>query len=407
MSKNRDVLADDVPAVKVAGAAGRGRSVLAAVVGVFSVVLLMLSTVAVWARSTVFDSQRVADIVGDSLGEPEVETALALYVTDRVFDAIDVDAAVANAIPGDIERFETLIAASARPAVERALTRAFAEPTAQNVITELVERAHRRAMDVLESGGLTEIASVDGQASINLLPLIVRGLERLQELGIREDVRLPELTADGDPQEQIAQLEAATGRDLPENFGQLVFFRSDRLADRASTLDAAQRIVALSKRAVWVMLALSIVGIAATVAMARDRWRAVLWLGLGAVVAMVIIRTFVHRVVDDAPDLAATPGGRSAISSILSGASTTLLRLAGVILIVGAAAAIAALIKRRWRRDDLVISGAMLSFAAVLVVLGFNLLSVIIGVVLAMLFPVIVRQFAPDARRSEQAPAKT
>ncbi len=118
--------------------------------------------------------------------------------------------------------------------------------------------------------------------------------------------------------------------------------------------------VAFAKRAVWVLVALTVVLLAATIVVARDRWRAVLVLGLSVIAAMVFIRSAVRRVADEAPDLAAKPGGRAAISAILEGATTGLLRLAGVLLIVAAAAVALALLRRRWRRGDLILVGAIL-----------------------------------------------
>ena len=47
----------------------------------------------------------------------------------------------------------------------------------------------------------------------------------------------------------------------------------------------------------------------ATVLVARNRWRAALWLGLGGVVAMVITRSVVHRVIEEAPEIAASRAG--------------------------------------------------------------------------------------------------
>ena len=55
------------------------------------------------------------------------------------------------------------------------------------------------------------------------------------------------------PTAQIAELEQATGRDLPDDFGQLVVYQSDQLADRQASLESAQQAVALAKRAVWVL----------------------------------------------------------------------------------------------------------------------------------------------------------
>ena len=132
------------------------------------------------------------------------------------------------------------------------MTRALSSPEVQEIITQIVERAHSRAMDLLQGDGLSgAISAVDGEVTVNLLPLIGRGLTRLQELGLFDDLEIPDLSADGDPSEQIAELEEATGRDLPDDFGQLVVYQSDQLADRQASLESAQQTVALAKRAVW------------------------------------------------------------------------------------------------------------------------------------------------------------
>ena len=73
--------------------------------------------------------------------------------------------------------------------------------------------------------------SVDnGEVSINLLPLLSRGLLAIQDLGVLADARVPVFTADGDPAEQQAELSVAIGRTLPADFGQLVVYRSEKLA---------------------------------------------------------------------------------------------------------------------------------------------------------------------------------
>ena len=323
-----------------AAAGGKVRTAVTIVLGAMAIVALLATTVAVWARAVVFDSDKVADIVGDALAEPEVAAALADYVTEQVFSAVDVDAVVRDVLPDDLDRLEPAIAAGLQTAVDRGVTRALSNPEVQEIITQIIERAHSRAMDLLQGDGLSgAFSTVDGEVTVNLLPLVGRGLTRLQELGLFDDLEVPELSADGDPSEQIAALEEATGRDLPDDFGQLVVYESDQLADRQAALESAQQTVALAKRAVWLLVILTTVLLIATVVVARNRWRAALWLGLGGIVAMVIARSLVHRVADEAPEIAATSGGRAAISAIVDGAATSLLRLAAVILIIAVVAA--------------------------------------------------------------------
>ena len=129
---------------------------------------------------------------------------------------------------------------------------------------------------------------------------------------------------------------------------------------------------------------MTIVLVAATVLVAQHRWRATLFLGLGAVAAMVITRSATHRVVDEAPELAARPGGRAAISAIVGGASTGLLRLAGIFVIIAVVAIVAALFRRQWRTNDLILVAAVVAGVAVVAIIGVSAVSLLIGIVLAV-----------------------
>ena len=365
---------------------GRVRGVVAGVLGVLAILVLTVTAIAVWATRTVFDSEKVAGIVGDALAEPDVQTALADYVTTQVFNAVDVDAVLTDVLPDQLQRFEPVLAAGASTAVERGLSRVLANPDVQNLLEPVVERAHARAMDLLEGDGLVDgITVVDGAVTLNTLPLIGRGIEQVQQLGLLTNLDVPELSADGDPDDQIAALSEATGRDLPDDFGQLVVYQSDELADAQASVQNAQRLFAFAKRAVWLLVGLSIVLLVATILVARRRWRATFFLGLGGLAAMVIVRSATRRVVDDAPELAARPGGRAAIESIVGGASTGLLRLAGILLIIAVAAAVVALYRRGWRRDDLILATAVVVGVAIVAVAEVSIVTLIVGIVAGVL----------------------
>ena len=130
---------------------------------------------------------------------------------------------------------------------------------------------------------------------------------------------------------------------------------------------------------------------------ATRRWRATLLLGVGVVVAMMITRLATRRVLAEAPDLASKPGGRAAIWAMLGDASTGLFRLAGVLTILAALAVIVALFRRQWRRDDLILVGAVVVGVAVVAVIGISIISLLLGIVagVAVVFgvrAVLVRQ---------------
>jgi hypothetical protein len=382
------------------------RTVTAAVCGVLAVVLLFLSAIAVWARVTVFDSDRVATIVGNALAEPEVSQALADRVTEQVFTAVDVDSFLDEVLPAQLSRLAPVIAGGLEDAVDRALTRVFESPDVQELLTNLVRRAHAAAMRLLEGDGLVDgITVTDGEVTLNLVPLISRGLVRVQDFGLLSDVDVPEATAEGDPAQQIADLEAALGRPLPDDFGQLVVYRSERLADAQASVEQAQRTLVLVKRAFWVLLAATVLFLALTIVLAHDRWRAALFLGLGAVAAMVIARTVVRRVRDDAPELVVRPGAKAAVTSILDDAASGLLRSFGVVLGLAIAVAAVAFLLRHRRRDDLTLMIAVVAGAIVVALLGFSIWALLAGIVVGVAVVFGARWLWPAATATPPAPA--
>src|SRR3954453_18058942 len=360
----------------------RVRGVPAGVRGVLAVSLPLPATIAMWARATVFDSERIGDAVSGALARPEVDDALADWATDQIVTALDVNARVSDLVPDQLSSLEPAIASGVTTAVDRLMTRVIAEPRVQQAIANSAERAHARMVKLLEGDGIADgIKVVNGQVTVNLLPLIGRGLGVLQNLGLFDNLVIPEMTAEGDPAQQIADLEKATGRDLPDDFGQLVVYQSQALSDAQTSIQKAQEAVILAKRAVWLLAALTIAFVAGAIALAHDRWRAVLWLSLGFVGAMILLRTAVRRVDHDAPALASRPGGQAAIDSIVGDLSQGLMRLAGVIVIVAALAAFFSLFRRHWLQSDLVIVGAVLFGVIVLAVVGFSLVGLLLALV--------------------------
>ena len=394
-------MADDVVLEEVSPKARGGwRSVVSAICGVLAVVALTLALIGIWARATVFDSDKVGEIVSSALTDPEVQAGLATWVTDQAFTAVDVESGVSNVLPGNLDRLAPTLTAGAQRAVDQALTRALANPDVQQLLTQAVERAHSALMQLLNGDGLVDGITVqDGAVTVNMLPLVSRALTFVQGLGLFDQLEVPELTRAGDPTTQIAELESATGRDLPENFGQLTVFESDRLAEAQASVENAQRTVALLKRATWVLAALAVVFLVATLVLARNRLRAGLWLALGCIVGMVLSRAVVHRVVDDAPSLVLGAAGRAAIADILGQATTGLLRLTGLIAIIAALVVVWTLFQRGWIGGDLLLVGAVVLGLAVVVVIGFSLWSVLLGVVLAVGAVLLVPRLTASRRQ--------
>ena len=363
----------------------RTRNIIASVLGVLAVLLLVVGTVAIWARVTVTSSERVADLAVDAFDEAEVQAALSDYITNLVFTAVDVDAALDCGAARSAPEPRAVACRRRGTAVDRGVAVLLAQRETETVFRRLAERAHRAAMRLLQGDGLLDGISVnDGEVTLNLLPLVGRAATRLQDLGLFQDLQIPDLSADGDPTEQIAELEDAIGRDLPDDFGQLVVYQSDNIANAQASLQSAQQAAAFAKRAMWLVIALSVVLLVAAVLVAANRWRAVFVLGLGVIAAIVVMRGAVERVVAAAPDIAQQPGGQAAIRAIVGGAATSLMRLAAFILLLALVAVVVAMAIRRWRREDIILAVGVVVGALVVILLGLSIWTLLVGLVLAV-----------------------
>jgi hypothetical protein len=91
-----------------------------------------------------------------------------------------------------------------------------------------------------------------------------------------------------------------------------------------------------------VLIVLTVVAFAASAALATNRRRAAIALLLSMVAALAVGRVLVRTVVEEAPDLAAKPGGRAALEEIVTSLTEGLLRLVSIGLLIGAVLALVA-----------------------------------------------------------------
>jgi hypothetical protein len=322
--------------------ASKVRAVFAGLLGVLAIIALVASVVTVWARNTVFNSQKVAHAVDVALQDPAVTSAAGVYLTNQIFTAVDMNGIVTGVLPAPLDRLAPAIVGGVQSRVEEAMGNLLSRPKVRALVVGIVEKAHARLMRVLRGDGLMNGVTIkNGVVSVNLLPLIGLGLDQVHNLGLLEGVTLPAFTIDGDPAVQIAALSTALHRDLPSDFGQLVVYRSDALANADETVATAQRALVVAKRAMYLILALTVVLLVATVMVANRRRRAVAVLALAAGVMMILTHVALRRAVERIPAFLVRPGAKAAaintVNTLASGLFTlvTVLAIVGLVIAVG------------------------------------------------------------------------
>ena len=378
------------------GPAPKNRSVLrtifALIFGVIGIVSLFVSTLAIWGQATLFDSDRVADAAAEALAAPGATEAIAVYLTDQLVEAVELEDRLDSLLPGPLDALTPVIAGGAQSFVQTRLDNVLQTPEVQELLVEVVRRAHTRFVDILESDGISGGFSIKNDTvAFNLLPLVTVGLEKIQDVGILENLDVPQFSPEGDPTEQIAELEARLDRDLPDDFGQLVVFKGDAVASASRTLQTAQDVMVLAKRGTVAVTVLTVLALGLSILLAHRRRRVMVTLGLAGAAVMLIARQVLDRVVSETPNLVTNPGARSALGTAIENLTGSLVDVITLLLVIGLVAAGIVYLTGNGRLPSKLKSlpretkGGVALVAAVLVIVvfGFTALPIISALLLA------------------------
>jgi hypothetical protein len=319
------------------------------IVGIL-VVLTCLSALAamvsVWARALILNTDRWTEMADRVIREPEVVNALSFRLSTSIVEALDVETRVETALAA-VEQLPdqaTLLAGPLTAGVQGILEERIAtflrSDTGREAWSRVNRFAHERIVAVLRGETPTGITIEDGTATLNTAVIIDGGLMRAEDLIsdiLGREVTLPtaeELEASGTADRARALLEERLGVDLPENFGELVLFRSDRLA-------AAQDAVRILDRFVVLILIVTLILLVATLVLSTNRRRTLIQLGIGLLVAALAARLAVRATGNAIVDLAVARS-RDAVGIVMSNVFsglvliTTIVIIAAVIVGVGA-----------------------------------------------------------------------
>jgi hypothetical protein len=322
--------------------------------GVLAVVGLLASTLAVWARTTLADSERFGQLAEDVISEPAVVDALATRLTDEIVTALALEDRVDALLPPVLGPVGGLVVSSVEAAMQNQFVRLLSLEATQQLVGTLVEKQHAAVLAVLRGDALPDAINVDDDTiSVNMLPVLTNGLTSIQErFGIFTEVAVPELSAGGNPAEQVAELEAAFGVTLPPTFGQLVIYEGEAVSSASQFVQSARDLVKTVNRWIWVLIVLTVALFVASIALSRRRTRAVLLLAVGSAVALVAARWLISRILSRIPEMVAGSGARAtvriAVEDLVSGlrGGTTLL------IVLAVAVAGVAFWSLRRDRDD-------------------------------------------------------
>ena len=308
----------------------RVRKIAVAVLVVITTLAFTASILAVWSYRQVLNTSVFTDRIESIISDPEVIDALAGYITDEIFDALDAEQLAANALPEQAQVLVGPLTAAIREFVQNTTERVLATEPLQDALIRAIEVAHRNAIKLVEGDTVAGFEIQGDQVVLNTLPVIQEVLQRIGQAGIfGRTVDIPPLTdASGQPSEQIQALTERLGIELPADFGQLTVLQSD-------SLEEAQQSLKLVRRGLIVLLIGTLLLFVVTLLLSTNRWRTVAQLGIGMAIGMIVVRFVIRQVNEQILDLVKNPENLPAVRAIDSSFFSTLDSLTWLLIASG------------------------------------------------------------------------
>jgi hypothetical protein len=336
-----------------------------------SVVAMIASTVAIWARETLYDTDRFMDVVEPALDDPAFYSALSDRIADESLEALDLETRVA-AVLGQADAYlsEVLIdAIDPNPQVlarvqafDRPTLSALAPPIASalddRVVTitdrfitsdefqtrfpDLVQQVHTGGVALIsgDEASLPNVYTANGEVRLDLVPVITEALQQVV-VELREflpEVTLPTPVAGAVQQgrEQLrTQLGEALETELPEDFGQLTLMSESALSEVQATARQADQLV-------WAMAILALLLLGLSIAVSPDRRRSIIALALGvaagSMITMLLVRRFETALLDQIVNDDGRHAVQQAYGELASNLRTVAVLVAVVAIMVGVVA---------------------------------------------------------------------
>jgi hypothetical protein len=278
----------------------RLRQIVAAVLVVVAALGVTASVVGVWAGRTTLDTDRWVETVAPLDQDPAVRAAVSAYMTEQIFDTLNVQQRVQEALPPSAAFLATPLTGQVRGYVQGSVNQVLASEQFDLLWQEMNRVAHRQVVTILE-GESDVVRSTGDTVTLNLLPVVnevLRLLEQQVPTIFGRTVNLPTITDGQIPAGLETRIESALGVSLPANFAEIPIYRGDELA-------SAQQAVVQARRSLGLLVLGSVLALALALLISPGRRRTTLqfgvWLAVSVVALTSLLRAIRAQLVEQVP----------------------------------------------------------------------------------------------------------
>jgi len=161
-----------------------GRRIGAVILIVLASVLAPISALGVWLRNQVTDTDRYVETVAPLVSDPAVQSLVADRVTQRLFEEVDVQAAIQEALPENAAFLSSALTSGLETVVREATLRVVESDQFRELWTAANRLAHEQLVAVLTGEPSGVVTTQDGIVSLDLSSIANEVVQRLQARGI-------------------------------------------------------------------------------------------------------------------------------------------------------------------------------------------------------------------------------
>ena len=227
---------------------------------VLGCVFLALGSIAVWLEYTLLDTDEYVNTVAPLTQEHEVAEALSTFVVDEVISETNAQDELTTLLRRNLgpeaASFSGAVASSIEPAAVRAVDQFIESDEFATLWKEANREAHLVALAAIKEDDNDILVQSDGRIELDLKPTIDK---------------------------VAADVSGVAGVDIsvPDDIGKVELFRDEKLA-------AAQTGARVLQAVSWILPILMAILFALAIWVSRDRWRTVMYVGIGALIVSLL-----------------------------------------------------------------------------------------------------------------------
>lgn len=193
----------------------RERSVVIWLLIVFAALIGFLSTLTTWVNRQALDTQSWSRASSQLINDPEVRSALSVYIVNELYDNVDVSGQIAKALPPKYEVLAGPISTALRSPAQQGVDQVLQRPQVVALWVNANQVAHKELVAILENKSRPGVSTANGTVTLDLRTILI---DLAKQLGLSGNL--------------VSK--------LPADAGQITILHSDQLAVAQDSVQAVR-----------------------------------------------------------------------------------------------------------------------------------------------------------------------